>query len=59
MKCPYAVNKQMITQCKIEYEEETEKQTSWSEIQNQKVSFADCIEKRCGAYYDGRCHYKN
>lgn len=59
MKCPYAVDRTIVTQCTIEYDDESDKQTSWTEVQNQKVQFSDCFHESCGAYRDGRCHYKD
>lgn len=59
MKCPYVLNRTIVTQCTIEYDDESEKQTSWTEMQNQKVQFSDCLLNDCGAYSDGRCYYKD
>ena len=58
MKFPYAVNRQVKIQCSIEYDEETEAQTSWTQQEFSVVSFPNCLEEKCGAFYDGRCHHK-
>lgn len=58
MKCPYAVNRQTITQSQIEYNAEG-LQTGWTEIQKNNAAFVDCLEGECGAYnkITGRCEY--
>lgn len=58
MKCPYAVHRKTVTQTKIEYDEDG-KQDSWTEVQNNTAAFVECQKDNCGAWYDGRCHYKN
>lgn len=59
MKCPYAVNRSIVTQTEIEYEkeEETFLESNSTVSQINTAWFVDCLEDDCGAFYDGRCHY--
>lgn len=59
MKCPYAVNRQVVTQTSIQLNEEGN-QTGWTEYQNNTAVFVDCLEEECGAYNAERkkCEYK-
>lgn len=57
IKCPYAVNRQIITQTVIEYDEDGN-QGGVREVMNNKAYFIDCLKDKCGAYKDCECHYK-
>ena len=59
MKCPYAVNRQVVTQTSIQLNEEGN-QTGWTEYQNNTAVFVDCLEEECGAYNaeTKKCEYK-
>ena len=57
MKCPYAVHRKIITKCNINYDEETQQQTNWLEVQSDFAEFSECLKENCGAWYDGRCRY--
>ena len=58
MKCPYVVHRQSVTQTNVEYNEDGQ-QDNWTEIQNNTAEFAECQKQYCGAWYNGRCHYKD
>ncbi len=60
MKCPYAVNRQSVTQTKVEYNEDGN-QSGWTEYQNNTAQFLDCLQEECGAYNPetNRCQYKD
>ncbi len=49
MKCPYAVNRQTVTQTTMQYDENG-RQTCYTEYQNNTAKFVDCLEEECGAY---------
>lgn len=59
MKCPYAVNRQVVTQTAMQYDENG-CQTSYTEYQNNTAHFVDCLKKECGAYNADtkKCEYK-
>ena len=57
MKCPYAVNRQTITETVIEYDDEGN-QTGYTEITNNNAAFINCLGEECGAYKNGECCYK-
>lgn len=59
MKCPYAVNRQVVTQTSIQLNEEGN-QTGYTEYQNNTAVFVDCLEEECGAYNaeTKKCEYK-
>lgn len=56
MKCPYAVNRRMVSQTTFEFDEEG-KQTAQQTVENNNAEFVTCIERKCGAWCDGRCQY--
>lgn len=58
-KCPYAVNRQIVTQTKMEYNDEGQ-QTSWQEVQNNAAVFVNCLGEQCGAFNEstGKCEYR-
>lgn len=56
MKCPYAVNRRMVSQTKFEYNEDGT-QTFQQTVENNTASFLDCLMEECGAWKDGRCQY--
>lgn len=57
MKCPYTVDTKEIEQYCFEYNAEGNVviQTKVNKINRTCV---DCLQAECGAFYDGRCHYK-
>jgi hypothetical protein len=59
MKCPYAVNRKVVTQTSMQYDENG-CQTSYTEYQNNQAEFVNCLEEECGAYNKetGKCEYK-
>ena len=57
MKCPYTANCQIVTQSKMEYNEDGQMTIS-TEIQNQELQLIDCLKEECAAFRDGQCHYK-
>ena len=59
MKCPYAVNRQTVTQTSIQLNEEGN-QTGYTEYQNNTAVFVDCLKEECGAYNADtkKCEYK-
>ena len=57
MKCPYAVNRDIISQSSYEYDEEG-RQTVTTEIIHNDANFVNCMKEECGAYKNGRCNYK-
>ena len=75
MKCPYATNQQTIIQTRIEYDENGEQKictevqnskTDESQILTKGQTITQtvyepmvCQKDECGAYYGGRCHYKD
>ena len=59
MKCPYAVNRQIVTQTVIEYNSESQEIGS-TVCQNITAEFSQCIKGACGAYDSDtkKCVYK-
>lgn len=57
MKCPYNVNYQIVTQSKMEYNDEGQ-MTINTNIQNQTVQMIECIKEECAAFEDGKCRYR-
>ena len=57
MKCPYNVNYQIVTQSKMEYNDEGQ-MTINTDIQNQTVQMIECIKEECAAFEDGKCRYR-
>ena len=59
MKCPYAVNRQVVTQTTMQYDENGS-QTSYAEYQNNTAAFVNCLQEECGAYNTEtkKCEYK-
>ncbi len=58
MKCPYAVSKILFIKTGMEYNTEGN-QTSYTEYQKNAAYFLKCEQENCGAWHDGRCHYKD
>ena len=58
MKCPYVLSEETVTQTSIEYNDD-EQAKVYLEVQHSKPAMTNCIGKECGAFYDGRCHYRN
>ena len=60
MKCPYAVNRNIVTQSKVKYDDNGN-QTDWMEVQNNKAEFTECLKEECGAYNaeKSKCEYKH
>lgn len=58
MKCPYAVHRKRVTQCKLEYNDEGN-QEKITEVEKNEAIFAECLQHECGAYHNGSCHYNN
>lgn len=58
MKCPYVIHRQTVIQTNTEYNQEGQ-QDNWIEVQNNTAEFAECQKENCGAWRDGRCHYKD
>lgn len=56
MKCPYVIDRKIITQTHIEHDEDGQ-QKDWTEVQNNKAVFAECEKENCGAWRNGRCCY--
>lgn len=44
MKCPYAVNRNIVTQSKVKYDDNGN-QTDWMEVQNNKAEFTECLKE--------------
>ena len=59
MRCPYA--------CKAKTEYETNQYeynedgnpTTYKTVRQYVFQQEDCVKEECGAWYDGRCHYKD
>lgn len=58
MFCPYAVNRNVVTQCSFEYGEDGEMTISQT-IEHNNAEFIKCKENECGAWREGRCCYNN
>jgi len=56
MICPYAVNRKVVTQTRMTYDENGQ-QTSWMEAQQNTAEFVECQKENCGAFHDGKCCY--
>ena len=56
MKCPYAVHRQEDLISHSENNGEG-KSILFQQFDN-RATFADCLQENCGAYRNGRCHYK-
>lgn len=56
MKCPYAVNRNTISQTIFEYDEDG-KQTFQQTTDQNTAEFVDCMKENCCAWHDGRCQY--
>jgi len=54
--CPYAVNRKVVTQTRMTYDENGQ-QTSWMEAQQNTAEFVKCQKEECGAFQDGKCCY--
>lgn len=57
MVCPYAVNRKVVTQSRIQYNDDGQ-QTSWVEAQTNTAEFVECQKENCAAFQDGKCCYK-
>lgn len=57
MTCPYAVNRQVVTQTTLEYDEGGN-QTMQQTLENSTAQFVLCVQEHCGAWRDGRCQYR-
>jgi len=58
MKCPYAVQRKVITISAHIYNDEGV-HTGTSETINNYAIFMDCVKEKCGAWRNGRCHYND
>lgn len=56
MKCPYAVNRNLVQQTIYEYDDGGE-MTFQQVIEQNAADFVDCLKDDCGAWRDGRCQY--
>ena len=56
MKCPYAVHRSedLISRSVNDGEGKSLVVQQF----NNRATFADCLQDKCGAYRKGRCHYK-
>lgn len=57
MKCPYMCKTTAVDQTDHEYDGEGRIISTTNRYLGGYV-LMDCLENECGAYYDGRCHYK-
>lgn len=57
MKCPYAVHRKTVTECHMEYEEDSDRQTMYREVSTSVAEFCECQKENCGAWHNGRCNY--
>jgi len=58
MKCPYAVQRKVITISTHKYNDEGV-HAGTSETTSNYAIFMDCVQEKCGAWRDGRCHYND
>lgn len=57
MFCPYAVDTVTATQTTLEYDDNGN-QTVANTVEKRKNRFLACAKEECGAWHDGRCHYR-
>jgi len=58
MKCPYATHRKTISKTEYEYDSEG-KQIGTKEIVTNYAIFLECVQEKCGAWENGRCHYND